>query len=625
MKKKFNIAVILSAVASLGFFSSCDLDLMPLNEVVLENFWENKSEVQNVVDACYVGMQENKYLTKAIIWGECRSDNITSGEGVTSCSGLQQLLKGQLKSTNDACDWASIYKVINYCNTVLYYAPGVAEKDPNYTPSDLNVTRAEVKAIRAMSYLLLVKTFGDVPFSFQPSIDDNQNYLLPASPGDSIIDVLIADIDSCKDFAPKKYADEYKKNTGRITRQAMYAILADLYLWRAAEKDFPRQQEYYQKAIECCDWVIDFKLSEYAANDGQGYWKKEDFDKYVYQHYGYPLLAEEVQAGTNDGGPKAFNAIFGAGNSFESIFELTYKASTTETTNSDVLNMYGGTSSGGGKVSPYVSASEYLLPDPLTTSNKTYSQDKETSPFTVLTDYRSITNFIYSESGKYSILKYTTNSNSTIGAGGTDGQVGSSWSTASGVSQRSSSENTEGWIMYRLTDIMLMRAEAEVCLARLLNGTDDASPKNYTETRQRGQELFGKDSLLYNDAFNLVSAVYMRSNPTAQNLSTAAPSRDKMTTYSDFITLIELERRRELMFEGKRFFDLVRRARREGNTSHFAQAVSAKYGEASRAVLIKMSMMEFMYMPYLKAQLKINPYLKQNPAYDDDEDTEIVK
>jgi len=77
------------------------------------------------------------------------------------------------------------------------------------------------------------------------------------------------------------------------------------------------------------------------------------------------------------------------------------------------------------------------------------------------------------------------------------------------------------------------------------------------------------------------------------------------------------------MFEGKRYYDLVRRARREGNTSHFASAVSSKFGEASKAVLIKMAMMDFMYMPYAEKQLDVNPNLKQNPAYILDED--VVK
>ena len=33
--------------------TSCDLDLLPLNEVVLENYWTEKADVESVVNACY--------------------------------------------------------------------------------------------------------------------------------------------------------------------------------------------------------------------------------------------------------------------------------------------------------------------------------------------------------------------------------------------------------------------------------------------------------------------------------------------------------------------------------------------------------------------------------------------
>lgn len=618
MKNIKSIAVIISATFALSTFTSCDLEILPLSGTYLENFWENKSDVQTVVNACYASMQQNDYVQQCIVWGECRSDNITQGAGVTSCSGLQQLLKGQLKPTNSLCDWSAMYKTINYCNTVLEYAPQVAEEDPNYTESDLKINEAEVKAIRAISYFTLVKTFDKVPFSFEASIDDNQVYVKPASPGDSIIDVLIEDIEAVKNLPPRRYSDEYAKNSGRITRKAMYALLADLYLWRASEKDFPKQQEYYQKCVECCDYVIDYMIEEYNADNGEGHWEKRDFDKYVWQHYGYPLLAEEINAGVNSNGPQAYNTIFGDGSSFESLFELYYTAGTDNIMSNDIAKMYGGKSSSG-TLTPYVSASDNMMPDKLTTSNKTYAQNNENTPFTVITDYRSITSFQYKEDGKFNVLKFTLK-NSQLGTGGNNGQAtASAWSPLSGdPSYRDYKDTKEPWIFYRLTDVMLMRAEAEICLAGLIS--TDAKPKQYAETRRKGVDCFGADSLLYDDAFNLIMAVYMRSNPGAQNIPSAAPMRSNMATYNDFITLVELERRRELMFEGKRYYDLVRRARREGNTSHFATAVSAKYGEASRAVLIKMSMMEFMYMPYLKQQCKINPYLIQNEAYSEEDE-----
>jgi hypothetical protein len=177
-----------------------------------------------------------------------------------------------------------------------------------------------------------------------------------------------------------------------------------------------------------------------------------------------------------------------------------------------------------------------------------------------------------------------------------------------------------GWIVYRLTDVMLMRAEAEIELAGLQSQAVDWSTVTEDKTYKDGASLSTPEEL-YQDAFNIICAVYLRSNPSAQAQQTqSCPQLTNYTTYNSFVTLCENERHREFMFEGKRYYDLVRRARREGNTAHFASAVASKFGEASKAVLIKMAMMDFMYMPYAEAQLDVNPNLKQNPAYVIDED-----
>ena len=70
---------------------------------------------------------------------------------------------------------------------------------------------------------------------------------------------------------------------------------------------------------------------------------------------------------------------------------------------------------------------------------------------------------------------------------------------------------------------------------------------------------------------------------------------------------------------GKRYFDLVRRARRDGNTMHLSTACTPKYSENAAALTIKLKEMDYIYMPYLKSEVEKNPLLKQNPAYAEDE------
>ena len=608
--KTFAIAAIAGSA-----LVSCDLDLLPLNEVVLENYWKDQGDVDNVLRSCYVGMQGD-YLNKIITWGEVRSDN--TDVGISVPDNLKQIIKGNLKQTNSACDWASLYTVINRCNTVLYYAPQVAESDPNYTSSDLRVTQAEARGLRALSYFYLIRSFKDVPFSFQPSIDDNQDYCIPASKHEDILDSLIMDVEECKDWAPRKYSDS-QKNSGRVTRCMLYSLLADMYLWRASDANLGQgqQAEYYRKCIECADYVINFKIEQYKLDEKGDLNRK--MDTYVYSTYGYPLIAERNTSSSSTA-PLATNEIFGTGNSYESIFELTFDRQESDTKNTVVGNMYGSLSNEGAHTQ-YLTCNTNIMQTAIPSGNKTYSDQQL---FSVTTDYRSLTNFRFKDSGSYDILKYVVAS--FQGTAQDFGVAGTTWAAGTNTAQnqkRRTRELTNGWIFYRLTDVMLMRAEAEIELAGLQSQTVDWSDIQTDKLFREGSSLTTPEEL-YMDAFNLICAVYLRSNPYAQvQQATSCPALTDFIDYNSFVTLCENERHREFMFEGKRYYDLVRRARREGNTSHFATAVSSKFGEASKAVLIKMAMMDFMYMPYAEGQLDVNPNLHQNPAYILDE--EIVK
>lgn len=633
-------AIVAAVVVGMGV-SACSLDLLPLNEVVLENYWTNKADVESVVTSCYSAMQDNGYVSQMIVWGETRSDNVE--ETTQTPEALKNLMKGTIKSTSSYCDWSSFYTVINRCNTVIHYAPNVAKKDPNYTSSELAINLAECKALRAISYLTLIKTFKNVPFALEPSIDDNLNYQIPATSFETILDALIDDMEQSKNDAPKQYTN-YRDNTGRITRAAMYSILADLYLWKASDANLDKseQNEYYQKCIECCDWVLRFKQQQFMENNrtAVGVNLLSAVDDKVYSDYGYPLLAEESTGGSSQTGPLATDLIFGDGNSYEAIFELTYPKSTSdkEKKNTAVSSMYGSTDEKTGNVTRNLYANSEMMSS--LPASSTYD-DKNL--FTVPSDYRALAPFRYTEGGSFQINKYVVSSNM---AGYTEadgyGKVGQKFEAMKYEQDpRSTNSQYEGWIFYRMTEIMLIRAEAEIELAGNLTemalaeeenaeegGDGDAeggeegpsAPRRKAAAAIDGASLFGNAEALYDDAFNLIVAVYARSNPYALRKSTKMlPQRSSYTSKASFETLLMNERRREFLFEAKRYYDLVRVSRREGNMDAFRAALSSRYESA--AVKVKLGIPDFMYMPIAKAQLKVNPRLKQNQAYYDEEET----
>ena len=624
MKNIKNKIKFIAAAAVVGTaVSGCSLDMLPLNEVVLENYWTDKADVESVVNSCYAALNENGYISSLIVWGESRSDNTTPNADAPN--DLRNLMKGNLKVTNGYCSWSSFYNVINRCNTVLYYAAQVAQEDPNYTESDYRITQAETKFMRAYSYFTLIKTFKDVPFSLEPSIDDNVDYMLPRTSFDEILNALIADIEACKDYPPIRYTSAVY-NTGRVTRDAMYSLLAELYLWRASDyrADAGAKQADYRACIACCDYVLNHKINQFRENNfqnanGQSIDLTQVYDNYVYSAYGIPLLKEE--AGTVSNGPQGYNSIFGTGNSFESIFEISFTTGTNDAKNTDVSVMYGGYANKDATgVTRYILANENLIND--VPSATTYSNE---NLFTVGSDYRSIENFHYTGGGgSQEIYKYVVMNNRAGSSSGTNlGKVGAKYEapdTKAAQSVRSWTSQYENWILYRMTEIMLFRAEAEIELAGLINKNAIATA-NFTGYHE-GASL-GTAEDLYADAFNLICAVYMRSNPYVKGVITNnfMPKLSDYDALEKYEKLLMLERRREFMFEAKRYYDLVRTARREGNTSQLQQAVTSKYGEASSGIVAKLKLLDFMYMPISKSQIKINPNLIQNPCYDDEEES----
>ena len=164
-------------------------------------------------------------------------------------------------------------------------------------------------------------------------------------------------------------------------------------------------------------------------------------------------------------------------------------------------------------------------------------------------------------------------------------------------------KNGANWIFYRTSDVMLMKAEA---LANMISSDNLES------------EMTEEDKARLKEAFNLVKAVNDRSNLT---VGASSLVEGDYNSKSAMIDLVLEERRREFLFEGKRWFDLVRYSRREGNTQKLRDLVSQKFVDNASAATSKLTSMDAIYMPYNYDELRVNPNLHQNPAYGDGENS----
>ena len=173
------------------------------------------------------------------------------------------------------------------------------------------------------------------------------------------------------------------------------------------------------------------------------------------------------------------------------------------------------------------------------------------------------------------------------------------------------------WIIYRLTDIMLLKAEALVELApdsATVTPADSVSGGSVAGSVSGG---FAAGAAYLEQAFSIVNTISKRSN-----CSSGSKDLDQAnyTTKSLMQALVQEERQRELMFEGKRWFDLVRRSQRDGNTNYLVGCVSRKGSTGGGAIGSKLSRMEAIYWPYHIDEMKVNDQLVQNPAFGSGED-----
>lgn len=565
------VACSLSLVTS---FTSCEdfLEVESLDKIALSNFWNEESDVENMVMGCYSAMQQQAWMDRAILWGEARSENLTGGERITDDTNMENVMMENLNSNNEYTKWINFYEVINRCNLVLHYAPRVAEKDPNYTQSELTATIAEVSALRALNYFYLVRAFRDVPFTMEAYIDDTQKMDLPATPMMEILDSLTADLEKVINGAVKFYPETTPAlQTSRITQDAIHALLADMYLWK----------QDYAKVVEHTDAVIQNKLQEYQKElDRLGSTSVGVLDKLV---NGYPLLSD-AYAGRNYYG-MAFYNIFGVGNSTESILELNFADDDTQLANLAVSNRFGSADKGNG----------YLRPSDLV------ANDVSDGLFAVYLnryDTRNFENIYRLSATNFQVAKYASQEAMV--------NVKENPYITSNQSLRWPQERCHAnWILYRLTDVMLMKAEALTLMVTESEG--GYSTEDNTRLRQ---------------AYMLVDAVNRRSYGESETESALVYTRYR--TKSTMLNLIYDERNRELMFEGKRWFDLVRRAVREGNTNYLKTQAARKYTNNKSAAESKLSRLDAIFWPYNEEELKVNGNLKQNPAFGSGENSSIV-
>ena len=559
VSKIYRKTVLAAALAVGALGSSCTdyLTIIPADVVVEENFWQTKDQVNGMLATSYLKLLSSDAVSKAIIWGEMRSDNMTYPPSYNT--DIKNIVEANIIDENNYCRWGIFYEAINYANLVLESAPQVIDRDPDFSEGDLEVVMGEMYAMRALCHFYLVRTFRDIPLAMKSARNDSEipDYV-QVHPLEAL-NAIMDDLNRAENMVMKSGAfSSDQQNYGRITRNAVLAMKADVNLWRAAFATYYGNDEkyvkpgdvqmYYDECVQNCNDVItnmDNALDE--ENKGK-----------PVEKYPYNLIQNrgDVKEKENGHFSTAYDDIFGTKNSSESIFELQVQGNnTTNGFAKGVYSVYGTEGNPGLAV----------VPQGFVTSN--YEEDDlRAYSFTNLKSFKQTS----TDNQNTCIAKYAAKS-------------------APASNYRKSDEWDANWIIYRRTDVLLMKAEAMVT-------RENASNADLVE------------------AFNIVKAINTRSRVDTLNITNPLKVENYMTRDAS-MDLVRKERLLELSYEGKRWYDLVRLALREKSTDKI-KFVADKLGGTSAVVKTKMSTIDGLFMPIHIDELRYNKNLKQNPAYE---------
>ncbi len=153
---------------------------------------------------------------------------------------------------------------------------------------------------------------------------------------------------------------------------------------------------------------------------------------------------------------------------------------------------------------------------------------------------------------------------------------------------RSDSEQDPNFIIYRIAEVMLMKAEAMI-----LNSNSEES---------------------WNTAINLINKIRTRSNLNPIDVTVSEASEKDMLQY------VLNERKMELSAEGKRWYDVLRlgKIKNFAYRDEFLINEVMNYNESANPAWIRSVLSDdhALYLPIYKDELETNKLLEQNPYYD---------
>ncbi|EPR66595.1 putative nutrient binding outer membrane protein [Cyclobacterium qasimii M12-11B] len=421
--------------------------------ITTESFWKSEGDAEGALIGMYVNLRSISTSTLYYL-GEARADVVTLG--TVGDGGWSKYYMNRLQPDDAGPSWQSLYTLVNSANLILKYVPEIdfASEDRK------NTILAEAYAMRAFTYFVMTRTWGDLPLRMDPTESENPEFTqIERTAQSEIFQFIKEDIDQALQlFSDNNYAE----NKMFWSKPATSALKGEVYLWTA--KQMEGGSADFQTALDAFE---DIQTTNISLLDNY-----EDVFKYENKGNDEILMAVRF-AELESAGNNYFNAMYLIGSAIPTNISDEAK---------ETIGAIGGGSNNITVPTEYVKS--------LFTND---DQRKDASFYEIFTI------------GEEDALTYYT----TIVTKGSGTVIGGSRNFIDDI------------ILYRYADVLLMIAEAKNAL-----GEDPSMEINQVRMRAYGDQYS-------NYAFT-------------------------SGTIEENDEIILEERLRELAFEGKRWWDLVR-------------------------------------------------------------------
>jgi len=246
-----SVVSILSAMTLFLSLGSCQdyLDVQPEDRLSGDQVYRDIYDA----DAAVIGIY-GKFMAlaeKHVILNEMRADLMTTTRN--SSPYLKELSEHNVSAENPYISPKQFYEVILNCNDVLKNFD-IMLADKKFTQAQYEQRYADIGCIRSWVYLQLGIHFGSVPYITEPieTLDDVKNISkYPRIPFDELIDKLVVFTEGLN------YKKPYEVGSSLVTTVDGYytpkffinkeCLLGDLELWKG---DYLKAASYYKNVLE---------------------------------------------------------------------------------------------------------------------------------------------------------------------------------------------------------------------------------------------------------------------------------------------------------------------------------------------------------------------------------------